>query len=45
MGQVAAEILVRRIEGWSDYPQETAIEPELVVRESSGPPTKSQKNL
>jgi len=43
MGQVAAEILVRRIEGWSDYPQETAIEPELVVRESSGPPPKLQK--
>jgi DNA-binding LacI/PurR family transcriptional regulator len=36
MGQVAAESLVARIEGKQDYPTEIAIEPELVVRESTG---------
>jgi DNA-binding LacI/PurR family transcriptional regulator len=37
MGQIAAETLVRRLEGEKDYPQQIAIEPTLVVRESSGP--------
>jgi DNA-binding LacI/PurR family transcriptional regulator len=36
MGQVAAQSLVERIEGKQDYPLEIAIEPELVVRESTG---------
>lgn len=44
MGQVAAETLLRRIEGWKDYPQEIAIEPELVIRESSGRPPKEPGN-
>ncbi len=44
MGQVAAETLLRRIEGWKEYPQEIAIEPELVVRESTGRPPESVKN-
>ncbi len=44
MGQVAAETLLRRIEGWKEYPQEIAIEPELVVRESTGPAPKQQKS-
>jgi LacI family transcriptional regulator len=35
MGQVAAESLLERIEGRKDYPSEIAIEPELVVREST----------
>ncbi|MBZ5681343.1 MAG: LacI family transcriptional regulator [Acidobacteriia bacterium] len=35
MGQVAAESLLERIEGKKDYPSEIAIEPELVVREST----------
>jgi len=35
MGQVAAQSLVERIEGKQEYPSEIAIEPELVVREST----------
>ena len=35
MGEVAAECLLQRIEGRADYPAEIAIEPELVVREST----------
>lgn len=35
MGQVAAQSLLERIEGNQDYPSEIAIEPELVVREST----------
>jgi DNA-binding LacI/PurR family transcriptional regulator len=35
MGKVAAQSLVERIEGKNDYPAEIAIEPELVVREST----------
>jgi len=36
MGQVAAQSLIERIEGKKEYPTEIAIEPELVVRESTG---------
>ncbi|MGA9980278.1 MAG: LacI family DNA-binding transcriptional regulator [Candidatus Sulfotelmatobacter sp.] len=36
MGQVAAETLLERIEGKKEDPEEIAIEPELVVRESTG---------
>jgi LacI family transcriptional regulator len=43
MGQVAAEALIRRIEGWKEYPHEIAIEPEFVVRESTGPVPHSSK--
>jgi DNA-binding LacI/PurR family transcriptional regulator len=35
MGQVAAHTLLERIAGKDDYPSEIAIEPELVVREST----------
>lgn len=35
MGQVAAQSLLERIEGKKEYPSEIAIEPELVVREST----------
>jgi len=35
MGEVAAQSLLERIEGGSEYPSEIAIEPELVVREST----------
>jgi len=35
MGQVAAQTLLERIAGREDYPSEIAIEPELVVREST----------
>ncbi|MFZ1005427.1 MAG: LacI family DNA-binding transcriptional regulator [Candidatus Sulfotelmatobacter sp.] len=35
MGQVAAETLLERINGKDDYPSTIAIEPELVIREST----------
>jgi LacI family transcriptional regulator len=35
MGEVAAQSLLERIEGKQEYPEEIAIEPELVVREST----------
>jgi len=36
MGQVAAQRLLERVEGKKDDSSEIAIEPELVVRESTG---------
>jgi len=35
MGEVAARTLLARIEDTEEYPDEIAIQPELVVRESS----------
>lgn len=35
MGEVAAEVLLERIDGKKEYPSEIAIEPALVVREST----------
>jgi DNA-binding LacI/PurR family transcriptional regulator len=40
MGQIAAETVVRMIEGDREQPSQIAIEPTLVVRESSGPARK-----
>jgi DNA-binding LacI/PurR family transcriptional regulator len=36
MGEIAARTLVDRIEGQEDYPSQIAIEPELIIRESTG---------
>ena len=38
MGELAAETLLKRING-SEYPKIIAVEPELIVRESTAPPT------
>jgi LacI family transcriptional regulator len=35
MGEIAAQTLIERIEGRREYPSEIAIEPELVIREST----------
>jgi hypothetical protein len=49
MGQIAAQTVIEQIEERGTYQPEIAIEPEFVVRESSGPapgkhlPTKVQK--
>jgi hypothetical protein len=37
MGQIAAQTVVDQIEGRGEYVPEIAIEPEFVVRESTGP--------
>jgi DNA-binding LacI/PurR family transcriptional regulator len=38
MGEIAAESLLQRLEGQKHYPVEIAVEPELVVRESTSRP-------
>jgi DNA-binding LacI/PurR family transcriptional regulator len=43
MGAIAAQTVIERIEGAEDYPRQIAIEPELVVRESSGPARLSRR--
>jgi LacI family transcriptional regulator len=43
MGSIAAKTVIERIEGREDYPSQIAIEPELVVRESSGPASVSRR--
>jgi len=40
MGQMAAEVLLSKIEGEQEHPLTIAIEPTLLVRESSGPARK-----
>jgi LacI family transcriptional regulator len=37
MGQIAAQTIVDQIEGRAEYVPEIAIEPEFVVRASTGP--------
>jgi LacI family transcriptional regulator len=37
MGQIAAQCVIDQIEGIAEYVPEIAIEPELVIRASSGP--------
>lgn len=38
MGEMAAETLVARIDGWQNYPSTIAVEPEFVVRDSTAKP-------
>ncbi|GGG92121.1 LacI family DNA-binding transcriptional regulator [Silvibacterium dinghuense] len=38
MGQTAARLLLQRIRGLKDYPEQVAIVPELIIRESTLPP-------
>jgi LacI family transcriptional regulator len=38
MGRIAAETLLDRIEGRAEFIPEIAVEPELIVRKSTGPP-------
>jgi DNA-binding LacI/PurR family transcriptional regulator len=37
MGEIAVETLAARIDGEKDWPREIAVQPEIVVRESTGP--------
>ena len=46
MGQIAAQTVVDQIEGRGEYVAEIAIEPEFVVRESTGPaPIRQVRNI
>jgi LacI family transcriptional regulator len=40
MGEIAAETIINKIENDREHPSEIAIEPTLVVRESTAPPAK-----
>lgn len=42
MGQIAARTIIERIEGKGEYAEEIAIEPEFVVRQSTGPASKGK---
>ena len=38
MGETAARILLQRVQGFKDYPEEFAVPPELIIRETTAPP-------
>jgi LacI family transcriptional regulator, galactose operon repressor len=38
MGETAARILLQRIQGFKDYPQDFAVAPELIIRETTAAP-------
>jgi DNA-binding LacI/PurR family transcriptional regulator len=38
MGETAARVLLQRLQGFKDYPQELAVPPELIIRETTAPP-------
>jgi DNA-binding LacI/PurR family transcriptional regulator len=40
MGETAARILLQRIQGFKNYPEEFAVPPELIIRETTAPPNK-----
>ena len=37
MGETAARILLERLQGFKDYPEEFAVPPELMMRETTAP--------
>jgi LacI family transcriptional regulator len=43
MGTHAARILLQRIRGSKDFPEQVAIVPELIIRESTCPPNPKRK--
>lgn len=44
MGETAARILLQRLQGFKDYPEELAIPPELIIRETTSPvPPRSRR--
>jgi DNA-binding LacI/PurR family transcriptional regulator len=44
MGEIAAETLLQKIEGRQDFPGEIAVEPELMVRESTVAPAADRRS-
>ena len=40
MGETAARILLQRIQGFEDYPEEFAVAPELMIRETTAAPSR-----
>ena len=44
MGETAARILLQRLQGFKNYPQELAVPPELIIRETTAPPGKRARS-
>ncbi len=40
MGETAARILLQRLQGFKDYPEQFAVAPELIIRETTAAPNK-----
>src|SRR6201997_971620 len=45
MGTTAARILLQRLRGLKDYPEQVAVVPELIIRESTLPPNSNPKRM
>jgi DNA-binding LacI/PurR family transcriptional regulator len=43
MGETAARILLQRIQGFKDYPEDFAVAPELIIRETTAAPNRGQR--
>ena len=43
MGETAARILLQRMQGFKDYPEEFAVPPELIIRETTAPADKKPR--
>ena len=43
MGETAARILLQRIQGFKDYPEDFAVAPELIIRETTAAPKRSHR--
>jgi LacI family transcriptional regulator len=43
MGETAARILLQRMQGFKDYPEEFAVAPELMIRETTAPPNRRSR--
>lgn len=43
MGETAARILLQRIQGFKDYPEDFAVAPELIIRETTTAPNRGQR--
>jgi len=43
MGETAARILLQRIQGFKDYPEDFAVAPELIIRETTATPKRSHR--
>lgn len=45
MGTTSARILLQRLRGLKDYPEQVAVVPELIIRESTLPPNSNPKRM
>ena len=43
MGEAAARILLQRMQGFKDYPEEVTVSPELNIPETPAPPSERSR--